>query len=135
MAFDAEDAPILQLQDLANISVETWGSLCFTFHPSMQLLDLQWNVIPVWQALDVALTPPAIAKINAPCILWRSELNVHYRSIELQEYNAIRQLNSGASFADLCEMLHQDVADLASEQAAQYLSSWLDAGMISNLTA
>ena len=133
LAFDAEDAPVLQLQDLAAVPPETWGELHFTFHPSVQLLPFAWNVIPIWQALDAEEMPPAAAPLHAPCLVWRSDLTSHYRTVEDTEYQAIQQINSDASFGELCEALLATSGDEATMQAAQYLAGWLEAGLISVL--
>lgn len=133
LAFDAEDAPVLQLQDLASISPETWSELHFIFHPSVQLLSFEWNIIPVWQALDMEETPPVVTPLHAPCLVWRSELTSHFRTLEDTEYQAIEQIKAGASFGELCEALFATSGDDATTQAAQYLAGWLQAGLISKL--
>lgn len=133
LAFDAEDAPILEIADLAAIPPETWGDLHFQFHPSVQLLDLQWSAVAVWQALESEETPPTPEKINEPCLVWRSNLNSHYRALEASEYQAIQQVKAGASFGKLCESLHESLDGAATQQAAQYLAGWLEAGIISKI--
>jgi hypothetical protein len=133
LAFDAEDALVLQLEDLATIPPETWADLSFEFHPSMQLLDLQWNVIPVWQALDAEVMPPGPVQTNEPCLIWRNDLNSHYRSLDVQEYQAIQQVKADTSFGNLCESLYTTLEAAATQQAAQYLAGWLEAGIISKI--
>ena len=136
LAFDAEDAPVLSLQDLAAIAPENWGDLRFKFHPAVQLLSPTYNVLLVWQALNSEKTPPKVTQINEPCVVWRKELNSHYRSLEIAEYAAIEQMITGASFGDLCEKLQENASlestseDEATMQAAQYLSGWLNGGLI-----
>ena len=133
LAFDAEDAPVLTIQDLATIPPEVWGNLNFEFHPSVNLLDLHWNVILVWQALDNEEIPPVPEIIHEPCIVWRSDMNSHYRTLDALEYEAIQQIMTGASFGDLCERLFETLEDAATQQAAQYLAGWLEAGVISKI--
>jgi hypothetical protein len=135
LAFDATDAPILTLQDLAEIPPENWADLHFKFHPSVQLLALKWNVLLTWQALNAEETPPVAAQINEPCVVWRKELNSHYRSVDLAEYAAIQQLMAGASFGELCEKLQENTSEEQADnesmaQAAQYLAGWLNEGLI-----
>ncbi len=126
LAFDAEDAPILTLQDLAAIPPENWADLTFKFHPSMQLLTFKWNVLRVWHALNAEETPPKISEINEPCVVWRKDLNSHYRSLDLAEYAAIQFVIAGASFGELCEKMQENVSEEeATMLAAQYLSGWL----------
>lgn len=133
LAFDAESAPTVSVQDLAVIPPETWGALSFHLHPAVQLLDLHWNVIPVWQALDAEEAPPAAMQNDEPCLVWRSDLNSHYRSLDAQEFNAIQQIKAGARFGGLCESLFEALSETATQQAAQYLASWLEAGIISQI--
>ena len=132
LAFDAEDAPVLSLQNLAAIPPENWADLRFKFHPSMQLFTLKFNVLCVWQALNTEEVPPKVTQINEPCVVWRKDFNSHYRSLELAEFQAIQYVISGASFGDLCEKLQENASEeSATMQAAQYLSGWLSEGLIS----
>lgn len=135
LAFDAADSAVVTVSDLATIPPETWGDLNFTLHPAVQLLDLHWNVVPLWQALDQEETPPKPLQNNEPCLVWRSDLNSHYRSIASQEFDAIQHIKAGANFGVLCEHLFETMGNAATQQAAQYLSGWLEAGIISQINA
>jgi hypothetical protein len=131
LAFDAEDAPILSLQDLATIPPENWADLRFQFHPSMQLFRFKWNVLRVWQALNIGKKAPKTAQINEPCLVWRKDFNSHYRSLDLAEYVAIQFVIAGASFGELCEKLQESATEeAATMQAAQYLAGWLNEGLM-----
>ena len=143
LAFDAKDAPILALNDLAAIPPEDWPALKFSFHPSLQVLPLQCNVLQIWNALDKEETPPTVTKIDEACLIWRqglhltSGLNSHFRSLEATEYAALQLAILGASFGALCEQLQQSADEETATdnksmvQAAQYLSGWLNEGLIS----
>ncbi len=133
LAFDAEDASVVALQTLTALSPEIWGDLRFTLHPSVQLLDIVWNVIPIWQALDAEMVPPSPQKSNEPCLVWRTDLNSHYRSLDIQEYQALQHIQAKMCFGELCETLFEDLGEEATLQAAQYLASWLETGMISQI--
>ena len=131
LAFDAEDAPTLTLQNLAKIPPEKWGDLRFKFHPAVQLFSQKYNVLLVWQALNSDETPPKATQINEPYVVWRKDLNSHYRSLEHAEYKAIQSVILGTSFGELCESLQEnDSEEEATMQAAQYLSGWLNGGLI-----
>ena len=146
LAFDAEDAPVLGLLDLATIAPELWADLKFSFHPSLHLLPLQWNVVQIWNALEKEEAPPSIAKTDEPSLVWRQgfnldldlgfdlerRLNSHFRSLDPAEYAALQLAISGASFGALCEKLQENATEEeATMQAAQYLSGWLNEGLIS----
>lgn len=133
LAFDAVDAAVVSVENLAAIPPETWGELSFTLHPSVQLLGLQWNVIPVWQALDAEEAPPAPVQNNESCLVWRSDLNTHFRSLNPQEFQVIQDIKTGATFGALCESLFERLSESATQQAAQYLASWLEAGIVSQI--
>jgi hypothetical protein len=134
LSFDAEDVPILTLQDLAIIPPQDWGSLRFKFQPAVQLFTPTYNVLRVWQALNSDETPPKAKQIKEPYVVWRKDLNSHYRSLEPAEYAAIQQMMTGASFADLCETLQQNASEeAATVQAAQYLAGWLNEGLLTAL--
>ena len=140
LAFDAEDAPIITLGDLAEVPPEIWADLKFVFHPSLHLLPLQWSVVQIWNALDKEETPPAIAKTDEPCLIWRvgtdlnSGLNSHFRSLEAAEFSAIQLAISGASFGVLCEQFQENLSEeQATIQAAQYVSTWLSDGLMTRI--
>ncbi len=134
LAFDAEDAPILTLQDLAEVSPETWADLKFVFHPSVQLLPLEWNVLQIWHALNNEETPPGVAQNSEPYLIWRRDMNSHFRSLEATEYTAIQLAISGVNFGVICEKLQKNTTEeAATMQAAQYLSSWLNEGLITKI--
>jgi hypothetical protein len=136
LAFDADDAPILTLQDLAAIPPEDWGDIHLKAHPSVQLLAFKWNVILVWQALYLELTLPAVVKLNEPCVVWRKAMDSHYRSLEHLEKMAIEKLITGITFGELCAFLQGGkvvesfTEEAAMQKAAQYLSTWLNDGLI-----
>jgi len=136
LAFDAEDVPILSLQDLAAIPPEDWGNIRLKAHSSVKLLKFKWNVILVWQALNSEETPPKTTITNAPCLVWRKQMDSHYRSIDTQEMRAIEKIMMGITFGELCEFLQSEnleehlIEETAMQTAAQYLSSWLNDGLI-----
>ena len=132
LAFDAENAPVLTLSDLATVPLESWGDLRFTFHPSLQILHLQWNVSGVWHALNDDEAPPQITEVNSECLIWRQHLDAQFRSLEPGENQALQLIMSGTSFGELCEYLQQSLAEEeASIRAANFLSGWLNEELIS----
>ncbi|MGB4812952.1 MAG: DNA-binding domain-containing protein [Methylophilaceae bacterium] len=126
LAFDAEDAPILQLADLVKIAPEDWADLQFRFHPCLQLLPTRYNVIAIWKALDLNATPPKPKLIRQHTVIWRYNLDSYFRSVDQAEYAALQLVASGASFGELCESLQSESGEVATNIAAQYLSTWLN---------
>lgn len=135
LAFDAPDTPVLQVQDLAAIAPEDWGGLCFKLQPALQMLRLDWNTVAVWKALDAEQAPPAPERNPASeaWLIWRRDLNAHFRSLDTMEEAALRQALDGMCFADICAGLSDELPQQESAmQAANYLAAWLQEGMLSH---
>lgn len=134
ITFDAPDAPTLYLQDLATIAPENWGDLRFKFHAGIQLIELVFNTVAVWKALDADEAPPSAEPAKHHLwLIWRQHLDVNFRSIDDVEAMALRLMTTGASFGELCEILFESIGENAEQQAAQYLAGWLEAELISEL--
>jgi hypothetical protein len=120
LAFDAEHALILSSQDLAVIPLKNWAALKFRFHPSL------------YEA------PTVIDITDESCLIRRQCLNLKFRvelSFSLIRCDRICRYsigNSGGSFGLIFEKLHENASEeVTTLQTAQYLSSWLNEGLIS----
>lgn len=109
LAFDAEDLPVLKMQDLALIAPENWADLALKFDSSVQLLTLKWNVLLVWQALDLNIIPPAPVLINEHCLIWRQETNSHYQSLDKQNCMQSRWCSKDRALAN-CAIICTEVS-------------------------
>jgi hypothetical protein len=96
----------------------------------VQLLPTSHNVIATWKALDNDEVVPKPLRINQHIVVWRQDLDAHFRSISHDEYAAIKLMANGENFATLCESLQADYQEDASLTAAQFLSTWLNDGLI-----
>src|SRR3954470_10384968 len=65
-AFDAADAPVLGLADMAAFAPERWKDLKFQAHPSSRRRDVSTNAAAVWLALKNDETPPDAAALDQP---------------------------------------------------------------------
>lgn len=135
-SFDAEDAPELTLQDLAEIPPEDWAALRFKFQPAIQVIRLRWNIIPIWNALNIEETPPALVQDSSytSWLIWRKDLNPQFRSMSELEVIALHMAKTGAMFAEVCTSLEGEMsAEQAMATAAQFLACWLQDRIISNV--
>jgi hypothetical protein len=129
--FDAADAAPIAHADLARIGAGQWAQLRFTFHPSVHRLDLAWNVPQLWQALTDDSERPAAALQQAGWLLWRQELLSYFRSLPPAEAAVLDAARSGWPFAELCELLCEELGEAqAPAQAAELLRGWIGAGLI-----
>ena len=135
LAFDSADVPPLDMQALATVAPEAWGQVKFQFHPSVQRLDLQSNMPKFWQALTAEQEPPAISEDEpASWLVWRKQLDTHWRSLAEDEAVMLDAAQLGASFGELCEGLCQwHAPESVAMQAASYLKLWLADGLVTGI--
>lgn len=136
-AFDGPDAPVLTLADLGALPPEAWATLGFALQPTAERLTLHFNTLAIWQALDGDSTPPTAAPLAAPgaLLVWRRDLQPHFRTLGPVEALALTQLAAGTSFAATCAALAADFpAEDAATQAGALLRRWIDDGLLASVT-
>jgi hypothetical protein len=100
------------------------------------LLALHWNAPQVWHALTAGQAQPAPQEQDMAWIIYRQpDLVGGWRSVTAPELAALRCLQAGGSFADICEV----VAGIGSAdgdgalRSAGLLRLWVEQGLISIL--
>ena len=104
-AFDAEDKKPVGIEALQAIPPEQWGEIRFTLHPSVDRLDLKWNVSKLWQAIenDEEPIPPEENEYPIAWRIWREgQLNIFYKSLAVDEAWALDAIMNGDNFAGVC---------------------------------
>lgn len=133
LAFDADDAVVMTADDMRSLTPTQWEQIPFELHPSVHIILLQWNVIAIWLALDKEETPPEASATLLPTswLVWRKQLQPHFRSIGGAEAFALRGLQQGRGFSSVCE----DAAASIGEQditpiIAGWLQNWLSEAVL-----
>ena len=131
LAFDADDATPLCAGDVRHLAADEWADVSFTLHPSVQLLDLHYNAVPIWRALDQDSAPPdpAYSAGGHHWLVWRRELQPQFRSLDDAEARALRDLQLGRSFAEVCA-----AGDGAAAPMAVCLRTWLDEAVLAGFS-
>ena len=133
-AFDAEDAPVLAGEALAAIPPQSWASMRPVLHPSVHRLDLGWNTVVVWQALDRGEPPPRPQALERriPWLVWRKDFTPRFRSLAPAEAGALDAVRGGVNVQTLCERASRwSSPEQVPAQVAGWLAAWLLDGMIS----
>lgn len=133
-AFDAADAPPLRIAALAAVPPDDWPALVFTPLPSVQLVNLHWNIGPVWRALQGEAEPalPEPEALQHVMLIWRAGLETRWRVLEPAAATLLASALRGESFAELCVFATDEVgAQAAPLHAASALRAWLDDGLFS----
>ncbi|HTD04789.1 DNA-binding domain-containing protein [Undibacterium sp.] len=134
LAFDAADQPVLTLDDLRPLTAEQWQYLGFDCQPSLHFLQMQWNTVAIWQALNAGREPPAAEReaLATPWLIWRKDLQSHFRSMAGEEHAALQGLKAGQSFAEVCA-LAAGRSPASAPQIAGWLQTWLTDEMLSRV--
>jgi len=133
--FDAEDAPVLSLEDLTAIAPDDWPGLTFSPHPATRRLDITTNADEIWRALHNAKEPPEPEKPDEPrrVIAYRDDGMATFRVMAADEAMMWDEAANGVTFSVLCEMVAMFAGeDEAPARAAGYLQGWLGSGMLAN---
>jgi len=137
MVFDAADsAQLLQLEDMAAVPADAWPGLTIIFKPALIWLDLFWNVPLIEDALDSGTEVPQKQRDDFPrrWMLWRHDMKIQWRSLEVHEAWAIEQAASGANFAVICEGLLEWIDEQqVALVAAGFLKQWVGDQLVLNL--
>jgi hypothetical protein len=133
LAFDAADAALLDERAFESLGAEQWSTMQLVLHPSVQRLDLEWNIPALWNAIDTEEAPRPPARLDAPqaWLIWRRELQTQYRSLQPAEAWAVDAVLAGTSFGMLCEGLCNwlDTKEVPG-QAATWLKRWVREGLV-----
>ena len=134
-AFDAPDAPVVDLAALQAIDPQDWERLVFTAHPSARVLDFKSNALAIWTALRDESTPPDVEHFEDAqrCLVWRHNLTPMVRALPPEEAMLWHEAGKGVPFGRLCELLAVfDDPDTAPLRAAQALQGWLASSVLTS---
>ena len=134
-AFDGPDSPVVASADLAGLAPEAWATLRLTPVPTAGLLRFEHNTVAVWQAVDDEAEEPAIVRgdVAIDWLVWRKELQPHFRSLHPVEAALLRAMLGGASFAQACEQAQADTDEDCTNHIGNGLRQWLEDGVLSEL--
>ncbi len=138
LAFDADDAPLLSADELRILTPEQWERLSLALHPSLRILSLQWNVVAIWLALEQKQIPPEATEIATPLspswLVWRKQLQPHFRSLDTYEALALSGLQQGRRFSAVCEEASISAREEdITPKIAGWLQSWLGDAVLTRI--
>lgn len=156
-AFNAESTTTISESSLSILPAEAWPGLCFSLHPSVQLLAQQWNVNAYWNGVKDKLaagceqseSAEGVGSAEVTCqalekgeprhsLVWRQGLITGFRSVDDMEAEALQGVMRGTSFAEMCDMISQhcgagDTEQQAPMRAASLLKTWIGSELITEL--
>jgi hypothetical protein len=135
-AFDAPDAPAAGRADLVGVPPESWGSIRLRLHPTLDGFRIATPVDEARPRLleDADTVLDRAARCERAIMAWRIEYDVKFRAVDLLEHDALRAMQDGATFGDLCELVARSVGpETAPLRAAQILQGWLEWGIVATI--
>ncbi|WP_248806273.1 DNA-binding domain-containing protein [Pseudomonas sp. MWU13-2100] len=129
-SFVAADAEPLSVEALAGVD---WETACLRLAPSLRSHALSSNAESIWSALSEGLPPPAPERLAeaAGLLVWRRQLTVRLRPVEMLEHQALLHLQENGSFSGLCEWLVERLGETSGiAKAGALLANWLAGELI-----
>ncbi len=135
LAFDADDAPLTSFEQIASVAPADWPGLRFIAHPSLHLVESNWNVLAIWHAHRDEQPMPELARHeHADTIaVWRRDFKTYFRTLEDDETWLWRTFANGTGFGEACASFTAVTGGEdanAAQRAAGLLRSWVDEGWI-----
>jgi Putative DNA-binding domain len=136
-AFDAQDAPVIGVAELASFAPEAWADLTFRAHPCAIRLDLSTNASAIWLALKGDETPPDPVQLkeSSRLLVWRKDVTPVFRDLSAEEAMMWDEAAREIPFGVLCSMLATyDDPDSAAARGAGYLHGWVTSGLLTGVS-
>ncbi|KAF0862036.1 DNA-binding domain-containing protein [Pseudomonas sp. LD120] len=133
LAFDAAEAQVLTVPDMAALDAEAWPLLQLRLAPCVQRLDCRYNSVAQWRAVKDQADFPASVLLEHEqlCLVWRAERVCRYRSLSAEEARALLgMIDAQWNFAELCAELAVTYREGAPLQAATWLKQWVEEGLV-----
>lgn len=139
-AFDAAEAPLLDMATLAALGPDDWAGLVLQLHPSAQRVTLSHAIEPAWRVLrewepDSGTDQPELPEPvphEHVLLAWRQDGETRWRSLEPLEATLLQAVAEEAPFALLCERAAADLGDVdaAAPAVIGALQRWLADGLL-----
>lgn len=128
-AFVAADAPPVTAGELAEVD---WNTARMHLSPSLRSVPLTTNAPAIWSAITAGAAPPALAAqpVASELLVWRFDERPRFRTADLAEAGALRQVRGGMNFGALCARLAETGGDDPARIAGGWLAQWLSDGLI-----
>lgn len=129
--FHAADAVPLDAEEMRGIAPEEWPSLKLRLHPANQILELEWKVPAILNAIEQGEEPSPPVRADISILVWRNRNRVYYRAIDSAERDALDDIAKGTTFAEICETIASGVDEGDPASAInQRLETWLRGGIL-----
>lgn len=131
--FVCADENALHPQEFArqvqHYSGEDWQHLRLQFRPGLQLRWMHSNCAATWEGA-AGDTATEVSTEPALLLLWRQNLEPRFRLLDAEEADALRIMQPGGSFGEMCERLLASSGAHGVQLAGAILGRWVEQGLI-----
>lgn len=119
-AFFAANAPPLEAQQISILSDEEIGRMAPGLHPSVQILESQWNAWEIWKANreDGEIATIELKEAPTASVIWWSPDGIADRALSPSELSFLKAVDKGFSFGNALEAQQPEALASFSEALA-----------------
>lgn len=136
-AFDSVDCSTISVEEVTKIQPEYWPEMYFKLHPSIRRLNLNWNTVPLWNAIKdkSEMISPQKSDVPVNWIIWRIGTDTQFYSLSADQAYVIDAMMKGENFGSICVGLcdwvdEQSVAAHAASMLKQFILDHLIAEIL-----
>ncbi|MDO8434870.1 MAG: DNA-binding domain-containing protein [Candidatus Binatus sp.] len=130
--FHGPDADALDADTMRATPPDEWPALQLRLHPAAQILHVKWRVVELLRAIEEHREWKPAQSSAARIVVSRRDRRVLYRELEPLEYSAIDSAITGATFAEICDLVGGDADAGGLDPVAtlnRLLARWLSDGI------
>lgn len=120
--FEERSVPIASIDVLPALPPEQIPHHTLRMVPSLRVLTLRHDPLPLWKAIEDAEEVPAPQPARTHVAVWRKQLVVHHAALPPAEAQAVRLAKMGATLAEVCDAFAG--ADNPAQAAFGAIGSW-----------
>lgn len=131
--FQMADGPKLDRTALSAVAPERWPDVRLRLTTAHHVLTASWDVASLWNRLEAGEGAGDVEPRVTPILIYRQDDVAHHEEIPADEAAALRALERGAAFSEVCELLTggEDV-EAAAVRAANLLGRWIGLDLIAS---
>lgn len=130
-SFIAPNGPVLDVTAPSQMAPEKFVTARLDFTTSVKLLKLEYDVLPLWAALEKGESALPVVWRPVHVMAWRKGLEVFHVEVSKEEFRAAQTAATGGTVEMMCEAFAKK--DDAAKAAFAAIASWFHEGMVAVL--
>jgi hypothetical protein len=118
---------ILKISDLSAISPESWETITFTPTQAFKIIDLEWDIGPVWKSINEGEDPEKPIQENCSYLIWQKKGHLQNQKISEIKKIFLNFLKAGKTFKESTLK-----AQISPEEGALLLSDCISDEILTN---